>query len=440
MSKGEGGAVYEQVTNSCLASAIGPNGLGDKEFRAGLKAAGKVLERLAATKRPDEKAIFDLVQRRDDLVGVAGHLDAIKASASDVVVFGIGGSSLGGQAATAIVKNSDGPVLHFPENPDPDRLTRLLDRLPLAGTHFFTISKSGGTPEPLAALFAAMAKVKSGGGDLGAQFTVITEPAKGDDSGGNVLRRLARRHGMTAFDHDPHLGGRFSVLSLVGMIPAVFAGLDPAAFRIGAATVLNKALTAKNAESCAPALGAVLAAGLELHSGVGVSVMFPYADALERLAMWYRQLWAESLGKDGHGTVPVRALGPVDQHSQLQLYLDGPADKLFTILMPDWRDQGPVIEPDLADDPALEYLSGRTVGDLVHAEARATAETLTKAGRPVRSFHLARLDEATLGALFMHFMLETIITAELLGVDPFGQPAVEAGKKLTRQYLMEARR
>jgi len=430
--------VYEQVTNSCLAAAIGPKGLGDKEFRAGLKAAAKTLDRLAGTKRPDEKAIFDLVQRRDDLAEVAGHLDAIKASASDVVIFGIGGSSLGGQAATAIVKNPDGPTLHFPENPDPDRLGRLLDRLPLATTHFFTISKSGGTPEPLAALFAAMAKVRDAGGDLGAQFTVITEPIK--DGEGNVLRRLAGRHGMTAFDHDPHLGGRFSVLSIVGMIPAALSGLDPAAFRIGAMSVLNNAFTAKKAEACAPAVGAVLAAGLESHAGVGVSVMFPYADALERLAMWYRQLWAESLGKEGHGTVPVRALGPVDQHSQLQLYLDGPADKLFTILMPDWRDQGPMIEPDLADDPALEYLSGRTVGDLVHAEARATAETLTKAGRPVRSFHLARLDEATLGALFMHFMLETIIAAELLGVDPFGQPAVEAGKKLARQYLMEARR
>ncbi|HKJ74739.1 MAG TPA: glucose-6-phosphate isomerase, partial [Alphaproteobacteria bacterium] len=327
--------------------------------------------------------------------------------------------------------------IHFPENPDPDSLDRLFKTLPLATTHFFTISKSGGTPEPLAELFAAMAKVRDTGGDLGKAFTVITEPPSEANPDGNLLRRLANRHGMTAFEHDPTLGGRFSVLSIVGLIPAMLAGLDPVAFRNGAAEVLKTAMASKSAEDCPPAAGAALSVGLEQKRGVRVSVMFPYSDALERLAMWYRQLWAESLGKDGHGTVPVRALGPVDQHSQVQLYLDGPADKLFTVLIPDWRGKGPRIDPALADDPSLGYLSGKTVGDLVDAEARATAETLAKTGRPVRIFRIATLDERTLGALFMHFMLETIIAAELLGVDPFGQPAVEAGKKLARAYLLE---
>jgi glucose-6-phosphate isomerase len=430
--------VYEQVTTTCLASAIGPNGLGDKDFQAELDGARRALERMREATRADEDAIFHLATRRDDLDEVSGHIEKIRADCTDAVIFGIGGSSLGGQAVTAIVKNSDGLTLHFPENPDPVSLERLLGRLPLTTTHFFTVSKSGGTPEALAELFAAMARAKAANVDIARNFTVITEPKGAGNLDGNVLRRIAEKHGMAAFDHDPHLGGRFSVLSIVGMIPAMLAGLDPKAFRAGAAAVLEKALNSDNAEDCPPAVGAAIASGLEQRGKVAVSVLFPYADALDRFAMWYRQLWAESLGKDGHGTVPVRALGPVDQHSQLQLYLDGPADKLFTVMIPEWRGRGPKIDPGLADEPALAYLSGRTVGDLVSAEARATAETLAKAGRPVRVFRMASLDERTLGALFMHFMLETIITAELLGVDPFGQPAVEAGKKLTRAYLMEA--
>jgi glucose-6-phosphate isomerase len=434
--------VYEQIFDTCLSEAIGPQGLEEASFRKGLEAAGRALERLGASTRPDERAVLDLPARRDDLEAVAEHVGHIRQTASDVVIFGIGGSSLGGQAVTAIVKNSDasagpaGPRLHFAENPDPVSLAYLLDTVPLSTTHFLAISKSGGTPEPLAQLFAAMAKVRADGGDLSERFTVVTEPATKAEPQGNLLRRLATRHGMTALDHDPALGGRFSVLSIVGLIPAMLAGLDPISIRAGAAQVL-KTLGGKP-EDCPPAVGAAIAAGLEQERGLRVSVMFPYADALDRFAMWYRQLWAESLGKAGHGTVPVRALGPVDQHSQLQLYLDGPNDKLFTFLAPDWRGQGPRIDPGLADDPALNYLAGRTVGDLVAAEARATAETLAKAGRPVRVFRLAGIGEQTLGALFMHFILETILAAELLGVDPFGQAAVEAGKKLTRAYLLEA--
>ena len=429
--------VYEQVIETVFASAIGPNGLNEADFHAEMDAASRALERLRESDRRDERAIFSLVGHSADLDVVADHVEKIRTSASDVVIFGIGGSSLGGQAVTAIVKNPDNPRVHFPENPDPDSLNHLLATLPLASTHFFVISKSGGTPEPLAEFFAALAKVKAAGVDASKSFTVITEPANEDNPEGNVLRRLAARHGMTAFDHDPHLGGRFSVLSIVGMIPAMLTGLDPFAFRKGAAEVLARALEATGPEDCPPAVGAALSVGLEKKNGVRVSVMFPYSDTLDKLAMWYRQLWAESLGKGGHGTVPVRAVGPVDQHSQVQLYLDGPADKLFTVLMPDWRNKGPKIEPALADDSSLAYLAGRTVGDLVDAEARATAETLAKTGRPVRIFRMAKLDEQTLGALFMHFMLETIIAADLLGVDPFGQPAVEAGKKLARSYLME---
>jgi glucose-6-phosphate isomerase len=164
----------------------------------------------------------------------------------------------------------------------------------------------------------------------------------------------------------------------------------------------------------------------------------PYVDRLACFGLWFRQLWAESLGKRGQGTTPVNALGTVDQHSQLQLYLDGPRDKMFSVVLLDCAGTGPRVDPALADDRALGYLTGRSVGDLMDAEGRATVETLIRNGRPTRVFRLTALDERVMGALMMHFMLETVIAAHLLGVDPFDQPAVEEGKVLTRQYLAGA--
>jgi glucose-6-phosphate isomerase len=164
----------------------------------------------------------------------------------------------------------------------------------------------------------------------------------------------------------------------------------------------------------------------------------PYIDRLGPFGLWFRQLWAESLGKDGKGTTPIRAQGAVDQHSQLQLYLNGPADKLYTIIMGEARGQGPRYAKDqLGGDKALDWIAGRTLGDLLDVSQRATAETLARNGRPVRIIRVPTLDERSLGALMMHYMLETIIAADLLGIDPFDQPAVEEGKKLARQYLAE---
>ena len=149
-------------------------------------------------------------------------------------------------------------------------------------------------------------------------------------------------------------------------------------------------------------------------------------------------MWAESVGRQGQGTTPIDALGAVDQHSQLQLYLDGPRDKQFTVLSVSQAGRGPVIDADLANGLGKDYLAGRSIGDLVGAMQNATADTLVKKGLPVRRLWAERLDERTLGALFMHFMLETLFAADLMGVDAFGQPAVEESKVLARQYLRDS--
>jgi glucose-6-phosphate isomerase len=236
-------------------------------------------------------------------------------------------------------------------------------------------------------------------------------------------------------DHDPHVGGRFSVLTNVGLVPAVVAGLDVAAVRAGAAAALAPVLAGKAPADVPACVGAALAVTLAERNGKTISVLMAYADRLERFARWYVQLWAESLGKDGKGTTPIGALGPVDQHSQLQLYIAGPRDKLFTIVTASPAGRGPHMSADLSKLSGEPDFSGKTIGDLVAAQGRATAETLARNGCPVRTIHLERVDERHLGELLMHFMLETIIAAHLLGVDPFDQPAVEEGKMLAKKYL-----
>jgi glucose-6-phosphate isomerase len=268
---------------------------------------------------------------------------------------------------------------------------------------------------------------------VAAHVTAITEKTD------NPLRRLVQRYGIPAIDHDPKVGGRYAVLSCVGMLPALIAGLNVRALRLGAQSVLDTAFAAADTMGdpmdCPPALGAALSLLLADDRGASQTVLMPYLDQLNDFSFWYRQLWAESLGKDGNGTTPVSALGTVDQHSQLQLYLAGPADKMFTLILGKAAGTGPRIADGVAGEATPEYLRGRTMGDLLDAEQRATAETLIRNQRPTRLIHIGRLDEATLGALMMHFMLETIIAAHMLDIDPFDQPAVEEGKVLTRDYL-----
>jgi glucose-6-phosphate isomerase len=236
-------------------------------------------------------------------------------------------------------------------------------------------------------------------------------------------------------DHDTGVGGRFSALTNVGLLPAAILGLDIVALREGAAAALAPVLAGEPARAVPSALGAALSMALAEEKGKTISAVMAYADRLEKFVKWYVQLWAESLGKDGKGTTPIGALGPVDQHSQLQLFIAGPRDKLFTVITTGVAGKGPAIDPELAARAGEPGFGGKTIGDLVASQGRATAETLAKNGCPVRTVHLETIDERSLGELLMHFMLETIVAAHLLGVDAFDQPAVEEGKVLAKRYL-----
>jgi glucose-6-phosphate isomerase len=243
---------------------------------------------------------------------------------------------------------------------------------------------------------------------------------------------------VSFLEHHTGVGGRYSALTNVGLLPAAILGLDVAAIRAGAGARAPARPRGVAAAEVPAAAGAALAVAAALE-GRGIHVMMAYADRLERLTRWWVQLWAESIGKDGRGSQPVAAIGPVDQHSQLQLYLAGPNDKLFTIITTAIAGTGPAIDRTLAERAGEPGFAGRTIGDLVAAQGRATADTLARNHRPVRRIAIETLDEGTMGELMMHLMLETILAGYAIGVDPFDQPAVEEGKVLAKQYLAEAR-
>jgi glucose-6-phosphate isomerase len=430
-----------QSIDSAREERIGPHGVAapvfDDALRLGAEALAWLKDRHADRKLP----LLRLPETTDDLAVITSAAARLSAGATDIVFLGTGGSSLGGQTLAQLAGHAvpgvgalrDGPRLHFMDNLDPDSFALLLARAPLATTRFVAISKSGGTGETLMQTAAAIDAVRNAklSGGIADRFLGISEPATGKRNG---LRELLGAD-VPMLDHDPGVGGRFSVLTNVGLLPAAIAGVDIAAIRKGAARALAPVLAGRPPAEVPACVGAALAVSLAQTCGKGIAVLMAYADRLERMTRWYVQLWAESLGKDGKGTTPLGALGPVDQHSQLQLYIAGPRDKLFTVVTTAVAGRGPRIDAKLAALAGEPDFAGKAIGDLVAAQGRATAETLAKNALPVRTIHIDTLDAASLGELLMHFMLETIVAARLLGVDAFDQPAVEEGKVLAKQYL-----
>ncbi len=440
-----GAVPYTHSIAGCLDGAIGQHGLTPAEFGRWLDPLGPAIAALQEDYRARRLPHLRIAEETADLVAAEAALARLSRGADTIVFFGIGGSSLGGQTLAqlggwhipgmASEAQRKRPRVRFYDNLDGVTLEAALGSFALADTRFVVISKSGGTPETLVQALAALGAVKAAGLEKRAPelFLGITEPAAPGKANG--LRTLFEAHAIPILDHHPGIGGRYSVFTNVGLIAAMARGLDARAVRAGARDVVEALMAAKSPGDFAPAQGAAIAVGLARERGIRAQVMMPYSDRLGRFGAWFAQLWAESLGKNGQGTAPIACLGPVDQHSQLQLFMDGPHEHLISIVRAPSAGLGPKMSAELAATAGLDYLAGRTAGDLVAAQAVAVPEALRKAGRPVRTFDLARLDERAVGALMMHCMLETILAARLLGVDPFDQPAVELAKVITRERV-----
>jgi glucose-6-phosphate isomerase len=435
---------FSQSIEAARAENVGREGIPATALSDTLARSRDALAWLRERHADGTLPLLRLPAARDDLGAIDAAAARLRTSATDVVFLGTGGSSLGGQTLVQLSGRGipgigplqDAPRIHFMDNLDAQTFGEFLALLPLSTTRFVAVSKSGGTGETLMQTIAVLAALEQAGLEtrIPQLMLGLTEPAKQGKRNG--LRELLGGFSVPMLDHDTGVGGRFSVLTNVGLLPAAVAGLDIGAVRAGAAAALAPVLEEKSPEDVPPAVGAALA--IALSATKPIAVLMAYADRLERFTRWYVQLWAESLGKDGKGTTPIGALGPVDQHSQLQLFNAGPRDKLFTIITVATAGTGPRMDADLAARAGEPGFADKTIGDLVAAQGRATPETLAKNGCPVRTIHIERLDERALGALLMHFMLETIIAARLIGVDAFDQPAVEEGKVLAKKYLVGA--
>lgn len=432
-----------QSIDNAREDRIGAQGVSVDALKAALARAEGALEWLRGRHADRSLPLLRLPETHSDLEIIRDTARQLADRATDIVILGTGGSSLGGQtlaqlagfAVPGVGALRVPPQLHFIDNLDAESFGAMLAKLPHSTTRFVAISKSGGTAETLMQTIAALSAVQEEGlqtriPDI---FLGISEPAKAGKANG--LRDLLGKYRVPMLDHDTGVGGRYSAFTNVGLLPAAMLGLDVAAIRAGAGLALAPVLAKKPAAQVPAAVGAALSVAMAESKGKSISALMAYCDRLQRFTHWYVQLWAESLGKNGKGTTPLAALGPVDQHSQLQLFIAGPRDKLFTVIIVDAAGKGPRIDGELARIAGEPGFAGKTIGDLVAAEGRATAETLAKNGCPVRTLHIDKLDEESLGELMMHFMLETIIAAHLLGVDAFDQPAVEEGKVLAKKYL-----
>lgn len=373
-----------------------------------------------------------MFQLKENLEKVLKHKSLttkVKNKFTDIVLLGTGGSSLGAQVLCNFSRLEDDIKIHFFDNIDPLTFKHFWEKNRLETTLFLVISKSGSTPETLTqALIAVQRVIDVVGQDAAADhFIVITEPKD------SPLKRLATQYGFECIDHDIGIGGRFSALSLVGLLPAMLMGVPVERVINGAQNLLNEFLQSPEEHFITESV--LLMANIFQKQHINQTVLMTYVDQLAPLGLWFRQLWAESLGKNGKGTTPINSTGTVDQHSQLQLYLDGPKDKLFTVITHPLNWVGDRVSSDIAGRIGFNFMAGRTMGELMDAEQNATIQVLKQNNCPTRIIELTEVSPETVGALMMLFMIETILSADINGVNCFDQPAVEQGKILTRQIL-----
>lgn len=378
----------------------------------------------------------------------------------DVVVLGTGGSSLSGKMYAAFKASTpegdsseaaSGPRLHFVDNVDPATWNRVVAPLNPQTTGVIAISKSGNTTETLCQTFMALDQWR--GTSLSDHFLFVADP------GESALREIGTYHAIPCLDHPIGIGGRFSGFSVVGLLPALIAGVDARELLAGAKETVQAFLEAGAKAAPNAVLDSAFFQAELFEQGVSQSVLFCYADRLKPFAEWYRQLWAESLGKHRplteeetealeefdeiedpeeaeemkelyerrFGMTPIVAMGTVDQHSQLQLYMDGPEDKFFTVLSVGDHPVTAPLDVKGITNPIAQALDGHTMAELMMAHQQVTLQTLAEE-KPTRSIHIPKLDERSLGQLMMVSILETLALAALWKIDPFNQPGVKAGK------------
>lgn len=426
--------------NNLMAWRIGEHGVADSE----LKALGPKIEAAVAAVEKASLGFRKLpfnTKLADEVAALARKLNK---RFDNFVVVGIGGSALGNIALQSALNHPEynllerprrrGPRLFVLDNVDPDRIAGLMDVLDLDKTVFNVITKSGGTAETTSEFLVFRdALIRKLGEKKHIEHIVITtDPEKGE------LREIVKKFSYVSLPISTDVGGRFSVLSAVGLLSAAVAGIDIHQLLAGAAEMDTACKSKKLWEN--PALtGAAMHYLMDKAKGKSIQVMMPYSHALRDVADWFRQLWAESLGKQMDragklartGQTPEKALGTTDQHSVMQLYIEGPFDKVITFLTVDEFATAVTIPPAFPEYEAIKYLGGHTMNELLNAEQKATELVLTRNGRPNCAIRLKHVCERSVGALLYLLEMQTAYAGELYNINAFDQPGVELGKTFT---------
>ena len=402
-------------------------------------------ESVEAIRRSGEMGFFELPYDSDALAQAQELADQIEGRFENLVIIGMGGSAVGARTLRDALLGSlwnersneeraGRPRMYILDNVDPGAVLDVVEYLDLRRTLFNVVSKSGSTAETMALylVLEGLLIEELGKEKVGEHFVFTTDPENG------ALRSIAEAEGINSLPIPGNVGGRFSVLSPVGLFPAALAGMDAAALLGGAARADEYCRTPVLGENAAGLMATLLHVA---HSELGASihVLMPYSERLRSFSFWFQQLWAESLGKahDRSGNVvhtgptPLPAVGVTDQHAQVQLFMEGPLDKvvIFVALTGTQRDMK--IGGHRASVPSVAYLGDHTLGQLMDAERRATAEALRRNGRANMTFEIEYLDASTLGELFMLMSVATIYAGALYDVNPLDQQGVEMGKQLT---------
>ncbi len=422
----------------------GQHGLTRERMHALTSRFPSVHAEVKTRRNAGEYGFYALGQQENTVRWIRRFAEGVGQAYDHVVVLGIGGSSLGVKAVINALKapawnelDDEGrdffPKITVLENVDPSSIQAALKRIDPRRALVNVISKSGGTTETLAQYLVVRAWLDAAlGADVAVRHLVFTtDPVSGP------LRALAGREGIPCLEVPPDVGGRFSVLSPVGLFPAALIGVDIDALLSGARHAIARAEQADLLQNPA-ALYAGLLWTADTSLGARIHFVMPYSDRLRDFADWYRQLWAESLAKrlDRRGEpvfagpTPVGSIGATDQHSQVQLFMEGPYDKVISFIR--LEDPGPDImiptRPNLP--PELSFLPGHSLGELLRVEQQATAAALARMGRMHCTLELPDLTTETFGELIMFYQLAAGFAGVWYGVDPFDQPGVELGKKL----------
>jgi glucose-6-phosphate isomerase len=439
--------VIELDYTHCLRRSVGDVGFDWEELVEPIKAAHEPVFYLLNNPHKWPIGWYHLPEKRPALERCKELAAEINAKADNLLLLGIGGSALGNIA----LRQSLNPPranefagslkLHVLDNVDPRVTHGILDRLDPARTYVNVISKSGDTLETMVNLFVTLShfKKKLFPEEVSRRFIATTEPDRG------ILRQLARENNWRTLPITPDVGGRFSVLGSVGLLSAAATGVDVDALLDGALD-MREACTGSNPAGNPALLLAQVNYKFAVERRLPISVMMSYSEAMYAWACWWRQLWAESLGKkksaDGDelpgpaGTTPLAALGTTDQHSMVQLFMEGPADKLYCIVRQSLWDSSPQqIEVPPAAKSGFGYLDGQAYEAVLNAECDATVGSLADAGRPVYQIILPKLDAYYCGQFIMLWELAVSFLGIMLNVNPFDQPGVEAGKIATRRSL-----